>query len=244
MRALLDTDIYVYRAAAYHENDPLEVAVRTMNDMIYRSLQAVDVSDYIAFLSSGQNDRKLIDVSYKANRDHKPEPRHRSALKDACVIEWNARLVTGIEADDALGIEQSSGGDDSTICSIDKDLKQIAGYHYNFVKDEYDFVEPLDGIRLFYRQLLTGDRADNIFGIHGIGDVKAKRLINCLDDPEEMQEVVARIYNDDKRLLTNADLLWIHRTEGGWARTLPIWEKYNSTPSETSGGVLRREEEV
>lgn len=239
MIALIDADIVVYRCAAFHENDPLEAAIASMNDMMYRIIQAVDASEYIAYLSSGDNERKRIDPSYKANRDGKVDPTHRQALKDACSSEWNARSVTGIEADDALGIAQSSRSDDSTICSIDKDLLQISGNHYNFVKDEYVFVEPIDGLRHFYRQLLVGDRADNVFGMDGIGIVKAGRIINHLTDERDMLEAVQSRYNDDKRLLTNGKLLWIHRKENDW------WEiPQFGTPSETSGGVLRREEEV
>jgi DNA polymerase-1 len=237
--ALIDADIVVYRCAAFHENDPLEAAIASMNDMMYRIIQAVDASEYIAYLSSGDNERKRIDPTYKANRDGKPQPRHRGDLKDVCTLEWKAISVSGIEADDALGIKQCISGDGTSICSIDKDLLQIAGNHYNFVKDEYVFVEPVDGLRHFYRQLLVGDRADNVFGVDGIGIVKAGRIINHLTDEADMLEAVQSRYNDDKRLLTNGKLLWIHRKENDW------WEiPQFGTPSETSGGVLRREEEV
>lgn len=187
--------------------------------MTYRILQAVDATTYTMWLSGGQNERKILDPSYKANREGKADPRHREELKAHCIVEWNARLTSGIEADDALGIEQSCydfGA--STICSIDKDLKQIPGCHYNFVKEEYETVSALDGLRLFYRQLLTGDRADNVMGIRGIGDVKAKRLIDCYEFEEDMFRVVQGMYNDDKRLLTNGKLLWIHRKEDDWWR--------------------------
>lgn len=237
----MDADIVVYRCAAFHENDPLEAAIASMNDMMYRIIQAVDASEYIAYLSSGENERKRIDPTYKANRDGKVEPRHRVALKQSCTDEWKAISVHGIEADDALGIKQSlSSTDDTTICSIDKDLLQISGNHYNFVKDEYVFVEPVEGTRLFYRQLITGDRADNVTGVRGLGIVKASRLIDHLVDEADMLEVVQNLYMDDTRLVTNADLLWIHREKDQWAHTLPLWKDLNQSlpkPIVVGGGM-------
>lgn len=217
MHALIDGDIVVFRCAVVHENDPLEIAVVEANDMIYRILQAVDAQSYTIWLSGGQNERKRIDPQYKANRDDKVDPIHRENVKAALITDWNAKLTDGIEADDALGIEQCRYEfGTSTICSIDKDLKQVRGLHYNFVKDEYETVSALDGLRLFYRQFLTGDRADNVVGVRGLGDVKSKRLINHLEDEMDMFTTVQNIYSDDERLLTNGKLLWIHKKEDDW----------------------------
>lgn len=103
---------------------------------------------------------------------------------------------------------------DYVICSLDKDLKQIPGHHYNWRRDEFDFVEPIEGLRHFYRQLLTGDRTDNIFGIRGIGTVKSGRLIDNLNTEEDMFHVVQAMYADDQRLLMNGQCLYIMREEG------------------------------
>lgn len=208
-----------FRCAAASENDPEEVAVLRCNDLMYKILQAVDAQTYTAWLSGGENVRKRIDPGYKSNRAGKIDPRYRETLKAHLITEWAAKLTDGIEADDAIATEQCSLPSlTSTICSIDKDLLQIPGNHYNFVKDQYETVSVVDGLRAFYRQFIVGDIADHIIGIRGLGPVKAARLINHLEDEISMFKVVQDLYMDDKRLLSNGQLLWLHRKDDDWWR--------------------------
>jgi 5'-3' exonuclease len=98
------------------------------------------------------------------------------------------------------------------ICSIDKDLDMLRGDHYNFVKDERYFITEEEGIKNFYKQLLMGDRVDNIVGIKGIGSVKAERLLKECKNENEMYLAILEAYKgDDKRVLENGQLLWIRR---------------------------------
>jgi len=109
------------------------------------------------------------------------------------------------------------------ICSLDKDLKQIAGRHYNWRKNEFDFVDPIDGLRLFYRQCLTGDSTDGIPGVGGIGAVKSARIINDLETEEDMFNSVQAIFNDDERLLMHGQCLWI------WKKENDLWRFPDTT---------------
>jgi 5'-3' exonuclease len=97
------------------------------------------------------------------------------------LTRWGARISYGQEADDSLGIAQS-WMTDTIICSIDKDLLQIPGKHYNFVKKEFLDVSRIEGLQHFFKQILIGDTADNIGGCKGIGPVKAERLLGGLGD--------------------------------------------------------------
>ena len=67
--------------------------------------------------------------------------------------------------------------DTSIIVSIDKDFDQVPGWHYNFVKGEKYYVDDDQGFYNFCAQLLTGDRADNIIGLRGIGPVGAAKIL-------------------------------------------------------------------
>lgn len=98
---------------------------------------------------------------------------------------------------------------------MDKDLKQIPGYHYNWRKNAHELVSPLDGWRSFYRSLLTGDTTDNISGVGGIGAVKSARFINNLESEVDMYEVCKHLYGDDRyeEMIRNAKLLYIWRKE-------------------------------
>lgn len=209
MSALIDADIVAYRCAASAENEPVDVAIMRVDSMMMDILNKE--SSYLAFLSGDNNFRKEINPEYKANRKDMVKPIHLNTCKDYLIKEYNAIVTDGYEADDALGFNQT---EESVIYSIDKDLLMIPGHHYNFVKHEYKEVSELEGLRAFYRQMLIGDTADNIFGVKGIGEVKAAKIINILEAEEEMFLTVKNLYDSYERLLMNLDCLWIMRKEG------------------------------
>lgn len=229
MIALIDADIVAYRCAATAENDPSEVAVWRADRLMRDIIEATKADKYLAFLSGANNFRKDILPSYKANREDIQKPKHLEWVKEYLVIEWKATVADELEADDELGIAQTrynyvyhsmllegqqDGCDQSVICSIDKDLLQIPGKHYNFVKNEFYDVSESDGLRHFYKQMLIGDKADNLEGVTGIGKVKAGKLIDGLKTEEAMANVVCDLYNDADRFQLNADCFWILREEG------------------------------
>lgn len=220
MQALVDGDIVCYANAASAELDPVEVAYMRIDQMMHSILDTTGSDTFRVFLSGGSNFRHEIYPEYKANRKDMADPRWRSACKEYLVREWDAEVTDGYEADDALGINQTA---DTIICTIDKDLDQVPGLHYswpivrkgNIVREGKIYeVSEAEGIRSFYRSLLVGDRTDNIFGVDGIGKVKAAQMIDNLETEEEMFERVAELYQGDMdRLRMNGDCLWIQRQE-------------------------------
>lgn len=217
MLALIDADIVIYRVAWTTEHDDPGIAKWRCDEMLDNILIDTKASKFSLWLSDSaeNNFRYGIYPEYKANRKDQPRPRHLEYLKEHVIRNWGARFALEQEADDALGIEQEKHNeyeyssdvnlDDShtfirqnectsTICSIDKDLLQIPGNHYNFVKKEHSFVTPEQGIRAFYTQILVGDTADNIRGCTGIGPVKANRAIGAKSDPSELLEIVCSLY--------------------------------------------------
>jgi hypothetical protein len=224
MLALLDGDIFAYRCAASAENDSAEVAIWRVRDNIEQCLEAVKADKFQLWLSdrSENNFRYQIYPEYKANRT-KPPPRYLPDVLEYLHSDWQANIAIGQEADDALGIEQCKvfAGDiddpveyTSIICSIDKDLLQIPGRHFNFVKGIFQEVNPLEGIRHFYKQMLIGDTSDNVFGVYGIGPTKASKALNHIESQDEMYDVVLQLYDGDKgRVLMNGQVLWIRQQE-------------------------------
>ena len=209
--ALIDADIVAYRCAASNDVEGgEEIAILRTHKLMQDILDVTEASEYRGFLTGSGNFRKQINPEYKANRKDKPLPLWLKSCKDYLITEWKAEVCVGYEADDALGMYQT---EDSIICTIDKDLDQVAGKHYNFVKQEFYDVLELDGLRHFYKQLLIGDRADNIFGVDGIGKVKAAKLIDHLNDGPEMFTTVKDLYDSEERLLINGQCLWIWRKE-------------------------------
>lgn len=212
MLALIDSDLVAFRCAASAENEPEDIAILRVDKLMRDILEAVEAEEYLAFLTGPGNFRKQINPEYKANRKDTPLPKHLQICKDFLTQEWNAQLTEGIEADDAMGIAQTN---ETVICSLDKDMLQVPGMHYQWPiynrEGRFHQVFELDGLKTFYRQMLEGDTSDNVKGVAGIGKVKAAKLIDHLTTEEEMFNTVCKLYNDADRFQMNLDLLWIMR---------------------------------
>jgi 5'-3' exonuclease len=156
------------------------------------------------------NFRKIINPEYKANRKDLVAPQWLDMCRKYLIEEYNTEVCIGYEADDALGFNQT---EETVICSIDKDLKQIEGAHYNFVTKQYSEVSYLDGLRSVYRQALIGDTSDNIKGVAGLGKVKAAKIIDPLESEFDMFNTVKSLYSDDMRFFLNMNCLWIWHQE-------------------------------
>jgi 5'-3' exonuclease len=223
--ALLDGDICSYRAAASCEPtkikpglEQLEVAILRVDELVTRILYETSAEQYTLYIGGDNNFRYNVDPNYKANRRDKPKPTYLQDVRAYLVSNWSAKLVNDIEADDALGLDQTSM-EDTVICSIDKDLLMIPGKHYNFVNLEWNETTPLDGLKRFYQQLIQGDQSDNIMGFDGKARPKlpqflepvVRELWDC-ETEDEMYELVQGMYMDDERLYRNGQLLWIQQT--------------------------------
>src|SRR5258708_8577850 len=160
--------------------------------MLSDILLACNADSYQLWLSDSleNNYRLKVYPEYKANRIQ-PKPKHYDLLKEYLVKDWDARIAHGMEADDALGIEQEES---TIIASIDKDLLQVPGQHYNFVRKEFQEVTPFEGMRYFYTQVLTGDSVDNIKGCPKIGPIKAAQALLVKGTEEEIYKKVIELY--------------------------------------------------
>lgn len=222
MKALLDADIYTYRSAAACENEDELQAVRSVDSLIINTLMCgVDKCGYVdewkLFLTGKGNFRNDIAITapYKGNRADKVKPKHLAALRKHLMREWKADMSEGQEADDSIAIEATKLGDDGVIVSLDKDLDQVAGWHYNFIKKEAYYITENVGLLKLYMQILTGDSADNIIGLRGIGNVKAKKMLEeAVDEIELFQRCVEAYDGNEDRVVENAHLLFLRRHEG------------------------------
>lgn len=122
---------------------------------------------------------------YKKNREGKRKPANLQVAKKYLESKYLAEQVDGYEADDLIGIRaiqlMAEGEVTPIICSLDKDLDMIPGYHYNWTKRCLYFITPEEGTLNFYKQLLVGDTVDNIPGIHGVGNRTAEKILEGLD---------------------------------------------------------------
>ncbi len=212
MIALVDGDIVAYRCSAASEDTDLEICCLRADKVMRDILFLTEADSYSCFLTGSNNFRKTIYPEYKANRKDKPKPKWLQDTRQFLIENWSAVVTEGCEADDALGINQTTN---STICSIDKDLLQIPGKHFNWVKSEFFEQNEIGGLRQFYLQLLQGDRGDNIPGLPGIGPKKAERYLEGCETEQDMFDHCLDLYKGDlETMIRNGKLLWIWRTEG------------------------------
>jgi 5'-3' exonuclease len=225
MKALFDSDIFAYRAASACEDEDEATAQRTLDRLIVDVLMCgVDniypdcfVDSWGMHLTGKNNFRYEIatTVPYKGNRVDKPKPKHLAFLRSYLVKEWGASISEGEEADDTIAIEATKLGDNCVIVSLDKDLDQIVGWHYNFVKRIGYYITPEEALVKLYTQMITGDAADNIKGLFRVGPVKAAKIIGDTTNELELYNKVLEAYEGDaERVLENAQLLFLRRYEG------------------------------
>lgn len=190
-RGLIDADILVYKygyAATQRikfapefdvvEHFCLETAKELIRDKIAFIVEDLKLSSYTLFLScEGKTFRHEIYPEYKAGRP--PKPPFVNLLRQWLLKEYSRVIVVskeGFEADDALGMAQEE--EDTVICSIDKDMLQIPGWHYNINSCVLQYINELDATRWLFHQALTGDSVDNYSGAKGIGSAKADALLS------------------------------------------------------------------
>lgn len=242
---LLDGDLVCYRAAASCEPtkvkpylEPPEIAIYRLHDMIERICIATNSSDIECYIGGSDNFRYKIYSEYKANRT-KEKPHYLEACREMLVTQYKATVVNGYETDDALGIAQTKYDGNSRICSLDKDLLQISGWHHNWVTGVSKLVSPLEGLRTLYKQIILGDRTDNIPGYDGKLRSECPKFIQKLQEPidemtEEidMYEYVKQIYQNESDVVLhrNAQLLYILKNEEEFW-TPPNGPKEESMPS-------------
>lgn len=194
--ALIDADIMMYRAAWKHDGGGIEEAYETIDEMFSHLFYVTKCVSYIGFLTGRNNFRKKIAVTkpYKGNRKDSIMPEHLDAIRDYLINDWFCIMVEDMEADDALGICQTEMSDETIICSIDKDLLQIAGFHYNWNKSEVSEVTPYDAERLLHKQTLMGDATDNIVGIPKVGEKKAEKFLDDIENVVMTDDLCLKAY--------------------------------------------------
>jgi len=131
MIVLVDGDIVAYRCAAGAENEEDWVAISRANNLVHSIIYESKATSALVYISGDNNFRKELCIEYKANRT-KEKPKWLEVCREALVVEWGAKVVEGMEADDAIAIKATSNPDEYIMASLDKDFKQVPGWHYQW----------------------------------------------------------------------------------------------------------------
>lgn len=184
--------------------EPVENALQATKAALEGILEKLQPDNYEIYLSGRRSFREKLAVTlpYKGNRELQEKPKHYNAIRDYLCGSWGASTYLGnyrdeeFEADDILGIRLTVLGGDGICVSIDKDLLQIPGRHYNWVMDQHLTVSPKDGSLSLGVQILAGDRTDNVPGLAGIGEAKARKLLAGSSNPRDMFARIRQAYGD------------------------------------------------
>lgn len=230
MRILFDADMLVFRMCrACEEWNPFDKSVlekadpeETWRTIELRAQQCIEIAtEYfdtdvhpVFCFSSHRNYRKEINPDYKSNRKD-PKPVLYNDMKAKCERLFDCEEWDGLEADDVMGILQT---EDTIICSGDKDMRQIEGYHLNLIDPELGIerTTPKEGDALFRNQCLSGDATDGYYGCPSIGKVKAKQIIDTTTN-SNWWSIVVQTYRDAMSPKSRTET-----TEGGVKRTIKL----------------------
>jgi len=164
------------------------------------------------------NFRKDVYPEYKGNRKKElteQEIEFFDYAYDYLKTSWDSVPADGMEADDLLAIWSTEAP--GIIVSIDKDLLQVPGLHYNTRKKEYTHMSEEEASLLLHTQVLMGDSTDNIPGLRGIGKVKAGKVMAGVPMAQHLsavrnfwQKYFGRGWEDDLQL--NMDMIYLRRS--------------------------------
>ena len=197
----------------------LPKAKNDFDSFIERIMKTTRCKDVLCALScedSADNFRYGVLPSYKHNRKDTVRPVLRKELNAYVEATYSVKRKPCIEGDDVLGILATAYPGKYLIATIDKDLRQIPGSHYNWGGDGFFKVTPAEGDLWFYTQILTGDTTDGYKGCPGIGKVKAEAILQAVLDectPWATREQLnahrwtAIVAAYEKKKLTEADAL-------------------------------------
>lgn len=220
MTVLIDADIVAYKASFATEGKDVEDAADAVDVIVGGILEDTQFEpdpDAAEFYLTGYGNFRYdiaVTAPYKGNRERSNKPQWLPEVRQYLQDSYNAKVIDGEEADDAIAIRATAIGHMATIASVDKDFLQVNCWHYNINKRTLTYVTPYEAMFNFYQQILTGDAADNIKGLKGIGPKKSYYILEGAVDEQDMFERVLESYEGNiERIIENGQLLWLRREE-------------------------------
>lgn len=192
-------------------------SLANLRSIVENKMFSLPHKSYEMFIGGEGNFRYDYFPEYKQTRDPLAKPLHLEQMKKHLMGRYAAVRVDGEEADDVVSWKQCQAEKGTTcIVTIDKDLDNTAGWHWNYAKQELYYITEEQADLNFARQLLTGDATDGIPGINGMGAKTAAKILPEYCD--DWLDVVRRVYLDKgytvEYMKQQGIALWMRRKEG------------------------------
>ena len=267
MKALIDGDILRYEIGYGAETGwktvtegvdegppPFDYVINLFHEKVNNITALAGADSHEIYITQSPSFRYEIAKTkpYKGNR-HGNKPYHFDNLSayinslDNCIVS-----TAGLEADDEIGTYQTKsifhgslgdGSNDTIICSRDKDLRQVPGWHYTWELGNQPSYGPLyitelgeltlidekvvgNGYLFFCYQMIVGDSSDNIPGLPKKGPVYAMNMLAHCNSKEEADNILINCYKDvmgdqwEEYMIEQGNLLWIIR-DGEMRKWIP-----------------------
>lgn len=200
----------------------LHLALYNARMYVETILKNTRADDYCLFFSGKHNIRTDIATiaPYKGNRDPLSKPFYYQQIKDFLQKNYKHEVMEGLEADDGCSIAhwENWGKNNTIIASKDKDLKMVPGLLYNTQHNILYNITIEEACKTFYKQLLIGDKTDNIPGRKEVLDLsrntptKWNKEIDKMETEEEMYEYVLELYEGNIEAIKEiGNLLWMRQ---------------------------------
>lgn len=262
LQPLIDADVLLYEIGfgsetgwrSFHPDSEDPPPFEYVKEMLEGRIEEIkmrlsEVAEELAgpvfFLTGKNNFREEVakKKKYKGNRAENSKPFHYHNIKGYIKTVYETFETDGFEADDALAIAQTNGyysflsfDCPTVICTRDKDLRQVPGWHFGWELGRQPQYGPLEvdqlghlvisadgkklsgtGDKFFFAQMLMGDPVDNIPGLPNNGPRKAYNALSDLQTYEEMEKVVSEAYRAfygdswKEEMEEQAKLVWMVR---------------------------------
>ena len=177
------------------EVQPEEFAYNAVNTVLESFVNKFNPVSVDIFLSDSKTFRHRLAVTkpYKGNRDDVHKPVYYKQLGDF-LFSRGAIVQPDVEADDCLAMCATEDPKNTIIVTIDKDLLQVPGNHYNWVTDEFVVQSKKGADFELAAQILAGDSTDNIPGLPGCGAVKADKIITGATSTKDLMSRIVEAY--------------------------------------------------
>lgn len=226
------------------DHDLVEHNLRTRMETIKGACGYTAIHDTILITFSCDSRRywkhKLY-AEYKAGRPSKPSPvKYAQMVLENMVPTGAVYRWMHCEADDIMGVLATRIDDElngqSIIVTTDKDLNQIPGVHLNPDKIDQGLytVTPEESLYFHMYQTLVGDATDNYPGLPGVGEVKARRILqvsrsdNLAEYRKALWKAVLKAYRDRgherREALVQARLSYIPRNSDWNGSRMLLWK--------------------
>jgi DNA polymerase-1 len=208
-----ESDHCIYRI---NLDEAYEYALEKLNSL----LEKTGCKDYELHFTTGRKSFRYTKVynMYKANRledsqgNKTRKPTGLTELKYKFAEDGKGFVWTEWEADDIVVAKKYKWPDKYLLVALDKDvLYSLPGRHFNYYSSaQYNIdmkffeVTKEQAIKHHYRQCLTGDKGDNVPGLHRVGPKTADKILNSCTNQAECWKAVVSEYESRGKTVIDA----------------------------------------